>query len=267
MVVGYMGDVHGDVDGMYKWLLAWEQRTGTKLDALVHVGDFGIYLPLTETDSALSFTHFDSYWYGRKTAPIPTWVCPGNHDGWLETQAWLREPNRIPNMHLLPNGEITDVLGVKVGAIWGNYSFKSWNNPERIHTARRNHPTSPKAMHIEQSAVARLKRAGEFDVLITHDAPSQLMKPMSKLRPEVAIQLGLEDDEHAIGCPGFNELYETGKPKAHFFGHFHTSYLCRIEAPMVRCLHCFHFNQQESFYVMDFKLDNATFCEKAGLYL
>lgn len=248
-----MGDIHGDADGMYKWLLAWEQRTGTKLDALVHVGDFGIYLPLTETDSALSFTHFDSYWYGRKTAPIPTWVCPGNHDGWLETQAWLREPNRIPNMHLLPNGEITDVIGVKVGAIWGNYSFKSWNNAERIYTARRNHPYSPKTMHIEQSAVRRLQRAGEFDVLITHDAPSNLMKPMNKMSDSVAAKLGLDDEDEgkAVGCPGFNELYESGHPKAHFFGHFHTPFVCRESNPLVVCLTCFHFNQDKAFWPLE----------------
>lgn len=254
MLIGYMGDIHGDIDGMYKWLLAWQERTGTKLDAVVHVGDFGVYLP-PDNGSDLSFTHFPSYWNGRKAVPIPTYVCPGNHDGYPETQAWLREPDKIPNLHLMQNGEITDVCGVKHGAIWGNYSYKSWSNEERILTARLNHPMSPKAMHIQKSAVEQLKLAGNFDVLITHDAPSNgLMKSMSRMSDSVADVLGLsvEEASGAVGCPGFNELYETGQVKAHFFGHFHSYYVCKAHTPLVVCLHCHHYNPDQAFWPLEY---------------
>lgn len=253
-LIGVVGDIHGDIDGMYKWLLQWQERTGAKLDAILHVGDFGIYLPSFESKHLVS-TDFPKYWLGRKEAPIPTWVCPGNHEEFAVLEWWLKQPDRMANLRLLNDGEITDVLGVKVGAIWGNYSFKSWNNSERVLTARRQHKLSPKAMHILQSSVRRLQRAGKFDVLITHDAPSRLMKTMKKMDTGIMNQLGLDPDEKAIGCPGFNELYVSGKPKAHFFGHFHTYYVCQGHDPLVVCLHCFNYNQEQAFWPLEFDIN------------
>lgn len=230
--IAVCGDIHGDITKWYVWLQEWQKRTGTHIDGILHVGDFGVFDNLYLSD-------FLYYWAGERTIPIPTWVCPGNHESWAMLEAWKRAPERIPNLHLLGNGEITEVLGVKVGAIWGNFSYKSWNNSERIHNARRNHPDSPKAMHIEQAAVRRLQRAGKFDMLITHDAPAGIMKAMRQPEKDIKKTLGMDEEEKAQGCPGFNELYTTGKPFFHYFGHFHCYYVCQREKPKVTCLHAF----------------------------
>jgi predicted phosphodiesterase len=253
MKICVVGDIHGDIVGMYSHLLYWQRRTGIELDAILHVGDFGIYLPDTwEDESPLARTHFRSYWEGKKTAPIPTWVCPGNHEDIRVINKWQAAPNQMQNLHLLADGAITAVNGVKVGAIWGNFSFRSWENEQRVITARRQHPVSPKSMHISRSSVQRLKRAGEFDILITHDAPAQLMHNMKQPSMDVKHKLGLDGDERAHGCPGFNELYQTGKPQYHFFGHFHSFYVCQQIEPLVVALHCFNYNREQSMWVLEF---------------
>lgn len=257
MIIAVAGDIHGDIHGWYKWILAWQERTGITLDAVLHVGDFGVYLPTVgyeypESVVATSTSDFKKYWEGRETVPIPTWVCPGNHEDYAALMKWQQAPNKIPNLHLLPDGGITDVKGMKVGSVWGNFSFKSWFNPERVITARRQHAESNKAMHITKAAVERLKALGAFDVLITHDAPAKLMKTMKQPPDIIKQRLGMDSDERAQGCPGFNELYKTGNPKAHFFGHFHTYYVCQEKDPLVVCLHCFHYNPAFHLWVTEF---------------
>jgi lariat debranching enzyme len=242
--IAFVGDVHGDIRGMYNYLLRWQERTGAKLDGIVHVGDFGVYLdPMVKTD-------FARYWSGEEEAPIPTIVCPGNHEEYSVLAWWLKHPHRMSNLELFRDGEITTFFGIKIGAIWGNFSYKSWKNEERVRTARRNHPTSPKATHILQSSVEKLKAAGTFDILITHDAPAGFMR-MRQPPDFIKVQLGLEHDEPASGCPGFNELYQTGKPHHHFFGHFHTHTIGKLFNTKVICLHCFNYNQDQSVWVME----------------
>jgi predicted phosphodiesterase len=251
--IAFVGDIHGDIKGMYAYLNRWQERTGLKIDGVVHVGDFGVGLPPEYLqNSLLSTTDFPEYWNGVRNVPIPTVVCPGNHEEYAVLQWWLKQSDRIPNLILMRDGEVTEFFGIKIGAIWGNFSFKSWTNEGRIKTARLNHPQSPKAMHIVQSSVERLKNCGEFDVLITHDAPARLMRPMKPMPDNIKKQLGLDAGERAQGCHGFNELYETGKPKYHFFGHFHTFYVCQEKDPLVVCLHCFNYNQEQSVWVIEF---------------
>jgi hypothetical protein len=247
------GDVHGDIDGLYKYLLALQERTGVKLDAVIHVGDFGCYLPSGAAwNDVFMNTNFVQYWLGQKQIPIPTWVCPGNHEDYSVLKQWGAEPDRVHSLRLLPDGCVTEVMGVKIGAIWGNFSYRSWMNPEIIRTARRNNPDSKKAMHIYKPSVELLKQAGEFDLFITHDAPARLMKPMRQPPSYIKEALGLAHDEPASGCPGFNEIYETSKCKYHYFGHFHTFWLAQIQAPKVTCLHCFAYNAEQSIEIVEF---------------
>jgi predicted phosphodiesterase len=253
-LIAVVGDIHGAINDMYKYLLSWQNRTEKKIDAVIHVGDFGGDIMLAPQDEPQYFhSDFKYYWTGEKVAPIQTYVNPGNHEETEVIKWWSQQPNRMLNLHLMPDGEITEICGKRVGAIWGNFSYKSWLNPERILTARLNHPRSPKARHIMRASVEKLQQAGEFDILITHDAPSRLMKRMGTMDESIARALGLDDDEyrHSQGCIGFNELYKTGKPKYHFFGHFHTYYVCQKADPLVICLHCFNYDQAQSVWFLE----------------
>jgi lariat debranching enzyme len=254
-LLAIVGDIHGAINAMYEYLKKWEKRTGAKIDAVIHVGDFGgdMMLPPKDSHELERYSDFPFYWTGERVAPIPTYVNPGNHEETEVIKWWSQQPKRMLNLHLMPDGEITEVCGKRVGAVWGNFSYKSWLNPERILTARLNHPRSPKARHIMRASVEKLQQAGEFDILITHDAPSRLMKRMGTMDESIARALGLDDDEyrHSQGCIGFNELYKTGKPKYHFFGHFHTYYVCQKADPLVICLHCFNYDQAQSVWFLE----------------
>lgn len=248
-VLAFVGDTHGKIRAMYDYLLAWEQRTGAKLDAVVQVGDFGIFLdPKIGTD-------FPDYWNGKAEAPILTAVCPGNHEDIRIITRWLLEDhNRVPNIRLLPNGEVGVIDGVRIGAIWGNYSPKSWEHPERIEQSRMQGHWGRIANHVYRPAVERLAKLGPIDVLVTHDSaqatlPARFRAPM----PEALRgQLGIDADEKTGGCPGFDLLIHALNPRRYFFGHLHGRVEMRYGQTICIGLNAFDWFPGEAVEIVEF---------------
>lgn len=271
--VAFVGDTHGEIIPMYHYLESLERRVGMKFDAVVQVGDFGMYLPSAEElkDKQIQTagfeirTSFPKLWNREYFVPIPTWVIAGNHEDYEVVAQLIKYPDLIPNFHLLPDGEITDVLGLRVGAIWGNFSNRSWANPERVQNARVSNPSSRKSLHIYKPSVEKLAATGQMDVLITHDAPHGML-PFIGTEMDVTLKgkLGLDEDEPtARGCPGFTQLYETGCPEVHFFGHFHLNRTMRRNNPRVVCLHSFNQNAPASVEVRQYSIPGGTDDEPA----
>ncbi len=231
-VIAFFGDIHGQIDAMYAHVARWQQRTGIALDALVQVGDFGLFL-----DERVR-SDFPKYWLGEKAAPIPTFICPGNHEDISTVQRFDMAP--LERMGVLPDGDIVEIRGVKIGAIWGNYSPVSWAHPERVEQARSNRYGGRVAMHIERNSVERLLRAPaeKMDVLITHDAASCAYPPgfSSSMSEDVKAQLGLDEQENPRGCPGFMQILDRYRPARYFFGHFHKRWESEAAGTRVTCL-------------------------------
>jgi len=218
----FVGDTHGALLKMYAALQDFMERTGVHIDGIVQVGDLGVFSRGTD---------WSAMWNSRTPAPIPTWAIMGNHEEPQMVAEWQRDSARIAGMTLMPDGGILDVLGVKIGCIWGNYSPVSWLNPARVQANRKypgNSHSARIAMHIDRTAVERLlETPGPMDVLITHDSATVTL-PLGfrgrKMDPLIAELLGLNTEEAALmgGCPGFNEVLTRFKPARYFFGHFHT---------------------------------------------
>src|SRR6267142_6461576 len=137
------GDVHGEIKRMYDLVNEYEQR-GLKIDGVVQVGDLGVYR---------SGTDWRDYRSGNFEAAKPTLAIMGNHEDPEEISLWS-EP--VGNIQLLPDGEIVEFLGVKIGGIWGNYSPVSYMNPDRVVQNRIHFNSHKIAMHINRYAVENL---------------------------------------------------------------------------------------------------------------
>lgn len=248
-LIAFVGDTHYRFYEMYDELIAWERRTGNQLDAVVHVGDFGV---------DQFGTQWKHLWEVDKEVPIETYICMGNHEDHPSIKKWQAEPNRIIRLHLLPDGGVTDVLGVKIASVWGNFSPKSWWNPDRVKHARSyNVPGSKFAMHIYRPAVMKLlDYDGPVDVLVTHDCASVAVPTRFRGKPipsGIAPILGLDHDERmTAGCPGFSQLLSKFKPTYYFYGHMHVRDLQEVEGTKVLCLNAFDFNKNEAVEVVAF---------------
>ncbi len=231
-IIAFAGDTHGQIDRMYELLLIWQERTGTKISAIVQVGDFGIFL-----DPAIG-SDFLKYWNGEKDAPIPTYVCPGNHESMPAIGDWEAVPDRMPNLRLLPDGGVTVICGKAIGSVWGNYSPKSWNDPRRVQQSRAAVRPGRCALHIYRPAVERLLAHSRVDILVSHDAASCDMPPQFRVPIAEGLkpQLGLDADENSYGCPGLMMAIDRFQPERHYFGHFHVRWEGKVHRTQAICL-------------------------------
>lgn len=251
-LIAFVGDTHYRFYQMYDAIVAWEKRADVVLDAIVHVGDFGV---------DLGGSQWSHLWNVDKEVPIETYVIMGNHENMASIKKWQAEPDRIARLHLLPDGGVTDVVGVKIASVWGNYSPKSWLDPDKVKNARsqyKNH--SLRALHIYRPAVDELlKYDGKIDVLVTHDCATIDPPPQFRGKPvpeSLRAVLGLDHDEVVPpGCPGFTELLTKLQPLHHFYGHLHVRYTEELErqGTKVHCLNAFDIKPNEAVEIVDFK--------------
>lgn len=207
MHVLVIGDVHGDIDSMG---YARELAIGHECEAIVQVGDFGLYWDGYGDDYMQQV-----YRMFGKTRML--YVLPGNHEnyGVLSEKGWLtrHSPVMLPNKsgYYLPHG-----CRFKLGDSWclaygGAFSVdkeyrvegKSWW-PEEVS----NQAQHDWAMHWN----------GRVDVVFSHDAPLWADIPVFGLRTKNTWP------ETGINRAKLQEVADKYHPKQWFHGHWHTSY-------------------------------------------
>ncbi len=124
--------------------------------------------------------------------PVPLFYVPGNHD-----KRFIVDP---PGGCINIDGRVETYKGLRVCGLGGCMS----NNPAAAYEYTET-VMARRAQKLRRAA----KRAGGIDILLTH-AP--------------ASGLGDGDDTFHKGFSAFRRLLDEFQPKAHFFGHVHTSY-------------------------------------------
>jgi predicted phosphodiesterase len=242
-----VGDTHAEIWKMYSIVKKWEYEHGKKIDGIVQVGDFGVFV---------QYTDWARIWADRCEMPIPTLVIMGNHEEPAAVRAWEQQPHRIPNLRLLPDGEVVNFLGVHIGGVHGNYSPRSYANPERVRFHREPSGSHKIAVHVYRPSVEKLMEYdGPMDMLITHDSasicfPAAFRRPMPAGVPEI-LGLGFTESLHAKGCPGFDALLKKHQPKYYFYGHLHGSDVTQVGRTHCELLNATQYSN-EPYKVVEF---------------
>lgn len=255
MLAAVFGDTHGHLNTMYYLAAAWEKRTGLELDLIIQVGDFGFWLS-EETVDAMTAKHaeranakrreageeehpscgdYPEYVLGEKQAYKKTLVIRGNHEDQrylmgLEKQLEHRHPDDfltrtievVPNIFYLPDGHVTEVDGVRFGALGGNFSLKTWEHWDYWDEARfkrLRYGEQRRLNHFTRDRWEALARE-KMDVLLFHDAPTGL-----RLVGGSGVQLPKDEMTDQVygecGSPQLRELIEIVRPRYTFCGHWH----------------------------------------------
>lgn len=194
-----VGDIHGQIEHMYRVAALWERQSGRKAEAILQVGDFGVYPdPSRLTDKKLA--RYGPGDYARLAAqgwkaPVPTWFCRGNNEDFDALAGPL-----LPGLHWVPDGRVVTLGNTRVAFLGGGWAPKSYAG-------------EPKPSHIRRDSVEALMRA-DFDILICHDAPSGTWLP------------GID---HPVGAPPLRELVKARRPRLVVHGHHHIPGSNRIE--------------------------------------
>jgi Icc-related predicted phosphoesterase len=173
MHVVVVSDLHGDLGSARRAA----DRFGPGL--ILSCGDWGDPEEVDEAE------------FAALLAVAPIYTTFGNHD---PLDLLRRLPNADDSPILFPQGEVRDVLGLKVAAIGGIWA-KSHKKPHYV------------TDEDVAEAAARIARTGPVDILITHGCPVGL----ADLTPS---------GRHG-GQRCFLEANKTISPRLHLCGHLH----------------------------------------------
>ena len=222
MIFCVAGDAHGRLDLMYSDIFAFEVKLRVRFDAVLHVGDFGIWPNAAALDRATrehdGAGDFPEWIEGKRSAPRPTYFIKGNHEDfeWLEQQSG---PKILPNLTYLRSGQTFDIGGVTVSGIGGCFGPSNYDRSSQDlrGIARR---------HFTRDEVEKVCQQSGIDILLLHDAPGGV--EIVKSHPVQG------ERRYTSDAAGLRTAVLKVKPQICFFGHHHV----RLDADVdgVQCI-------------------------------
>jgi len=198
------GDCHGSICFLYEQVAAFEEILHAKFEAVIQVGDIGVWPDPERLDRATrkhdGAGDFAELLSAKWHAPIPTWFVKGNHDDfqYLEGGSEL-----IEGWHYMPNGTVARLsvngADLVVAALGGCFGAADYLKRRR---------DSRKFSHYLKAEIEDLRTVGRADILVLHDAP-------------FGVPLGRSGKSES---EGLLELLDTLQPSLCFFGHHHTAW-------------------------------------------
>jgi hypothetical protein len=217
-----LGDIHGDWRTLEYDLMRYKLENAN----ILSVGDLGIgFNPPHEKEL---YKHVNSF---LKTKNIHFYGIRGNHDN----PAYFSGEDRIimSNFELLADFTVAEYRDQKIQFIGGAVSIDRTGRQEGT------------SYWVEESLLYRPANCQKVDILITHTAPSwcfpqQLNEMVLAWAKEDAYLLEDLSDERAA----MDEMFKLCDPSKHFYGHFHSSRLEKINSCEHRLLNI------EEFYTL-----------------
>ena len=161
---------------------------------------------------------------------VPFWVCVGDvaddqgrYEALPAPVFWIKGNNEnfdaiaagaFPDhLHYVPNGQITEIQGVRVAGLGGTfaptlYETPAADLPHPVKASAKATALADRRRHFVREEVDACKAMRGVDILLTHEAA----------RPYFA---GSGPRRNDAGKTPINEVLEAMKPRLHLFGHHH----------------------------------------------
>ncbi|MER5327104.1 metallophosphoesterase family protein [Streptosporangium roseum] len=218
-----VGDVHGEFELLAAWAAVVRQVHGP-LDAILAVGD--VEPNRDEADAAgvhgpvkyRKVGDFPLLCEGLLDLGAPLYFIGGNHEPWPALDdagpGWWSD-----GTYFLGRAGVADVAGLRVAFLSGIHSPRVTDVPKarRDTIKERTYYTAEELEQVSRAA----RRAGQIDILLTHDWPSGATGP-HRATP--------------VGRPELRALSERLRPRWHFCGHMHHRHRAAIGPTEVVCL-------------------------------
>jgi hypothetical protein len=229
MILCAGGDIHGALVRFYDDVLTFEASLGVPFEAVLHVGDFGVWPDPERVDRATrdheGAGDFPVWFAEGRSVPRPTVFIKGNHEDF----AWLEErkgQETLPGLTFLANGDVIDIgegrNAIRVGGIGGCYGPSDYDRKSR-------HLQGYARRHYTCDEVERISTRDGIDVLLLHDAPAgvQFVQKRRDGRERCYVSEAV----------GLSDVVARTRPRICFFGHHHT----RVDADIAGA-HCIGLN-------------------------
>ncbi len=219
MILCASGDTHGALERLYADVAEFERSLKIRFEALLHVGDFGVWPDADKVDRATrdheGAGDFPRWLNDRRGVPRPTWFIKGNHEDfeWIDSR---ESPEVLPGLHYIPNGRSVDLpdgkSAIRVAGLGGCFGGKDYERRSLKGYSKR---------HYTRWEIESLEAHRPIDVLLLHDAPKGVEIPKSR-------------GAYLSDAEGLDRAIVAVKPRLCFFGHHHAR--VRTEVEGVPCL-------------------------------
>lgn len=212
--VGLAGDWHGAIAHI-QWALPALRRADTRMRAVLHVGDFGIW----PGRDGLDFVESVEYWC-RQTNLI-LYVTPGNHEDWDQLDAGFRQYPGAPfwvseHICVLPRGYRFTIGKHTVMSFGGAASAdREWRQ-----TFRGKHPIWWEREVADETEVQDAIDGGPVNVLITHEPGDPALPEVAADRIDLDPSFG-DIDRIRKSVDQINRIRAAVTPTLHLHGHRH----------------------------------------------
>ena len=219
------GDVHGRIDKFYRSIKKFESELKINFDAVLQVGDFGIWINENCHDGVTKFHKgtgdFPAYYREKKSVPVKTYFVNGNNEdfNFLNSVKLSGDSEILKNLFYIPNGTVAEIeieINAKkerliVAGIGGKYDPEHFghNEADRYYTERE---IDNLLRYTDEN---KGKEDKSIDIFISHDAPEGVL---------------IEDNDKNRYYPkavGLRGVILKIRPKMVFFGHHHG--ICKSE--------------------------------------
>lgn len=176
-VVLVLGDAHADdPDNWAALLAAYRDAEAKGEEVALQVGDLRYY-----------------------DVPMPTWFVAGNNEDFDVIDALRRGDSALTatRPELLASTAV-ELEGLRIAGLSGNYAPTQYNHP-------RSELTGDRRRHFVREDVTRAATLSDVDVLLTHEAPHDV------------VRIGGRD----VGCDPLDELLTELEPTLCLVGHYH----------------------------------------------
>ncbi|MFF5207579.1 metallophosphoesterase [Streptosporangium sp. NPDC000396] len=218
-----VGDIHGEFELLAEWSESVRQAHGP-LDAILAVGDVepnrdeaeaaGVHGPAKYRKVG----DFPLVHEGLLDLGAPLYFIGGNHEPWPALDD--AGPGRWSDgTYFLGRSGVADVAGLRVAFLSGIHSPRVTDVPgtRRKTIKERTYYTAEELERVGRAA----RRAGQIDILLTHDWPSGIAGPHRG---------------SPVGRPELRALSERVRARWHFCGHMHRPHRAVIGPTEIVCL-------------------------------
>src|SRR3989338_2486074 len=146
MIVGVLGDIHGDFSTVSDIM-----KANSNIKYWLCTGDVA--------DKNLDYF----------SPPLQLYWINGNHEDFEKINQIDRGLLKIPNLFHIPNAKAIKINGISILGLGGNYS------PKYYDVERKNLPKG-RERHYTKNEVEKCTHIHNIDILITHEAPSPHLK-------------------------------------------------------------------------------------------
>jgi len=254
--IAVFGDTHGHLRLMFQLCRLWQCNHGVHLSGVLQCGDLGFFPDPEALDRAtrrfarkdpeeLGFARFfrrpeplerdvllEQTLLGSKddlnTVRCPVIWCHGNHEDFQELERLTGKTAVTPvdvyeRLCLLRSGCVTEVAGVRVGALGGG------QEPDGVDD--QDYGLEEPWKWVSARGCDRI-RGQSFDVLLTHVGPR-----------------GIGGERNALGSRRIREVVAQCRPRYHFFAH-HSRPVPPVQIGHTQCfwLNDVHFERHKGRY-------------------